>query len=154
MIIKFFISPTKNLFLERSENPNSEYFFEVTEELFEEKFKLFSSGYEFSNSNPDDPLELVERRVTLEELKERFLTLVQTMMDTKARSYGYDNINSAVSYAEEPSVITYQQEGKAFRSWRSLVWLKCNTLLAEVVAGEREIPTEQELLDSLPSLVI
>ncbi len=87
-------------------------------------------------------------------LASRIINLVQDKLDNTAKQYGYDDIRSAVTYAEEPSVIKFQQEGQAFRAWRSLVWAKCYEVMAEVQSGTRSIPTEQEILAELPLLGI
>jgi hypothetical protein len=73
-------------------------------------------------------------------------------MDKKAQEIGYDNLISAVTYADEPLVPAFQTEGLAFRAWRSLVWAYCYSVLAAVVAGERQIPTATELIAELPVL--
>lgn len=79
---------------------------------------------------------------------------VQSHLDAAARSAGYDNINTAVSYAEEPAVVKFQVEGAAFRVWRSLCWAYCYAQLAAVEAQEREQPTIEALIAELPSLVL
>lgn len=79
---------------------------------------------------------------------------VQNHMDARARSLGYDNLLSAISYADEPAVSKYQADGQAFRAWRSLTWAKCHELLAQVKAGTLPIPTEAELLTMLPVMGI
>lgn len=77
---------------------------------------------------------------------------VQLHLDTAAKQAGYDNLQSAVTYAEEPAVSKFQAEGQAFRAWRSLVWARCYELLAEVQAGEREPLTAAEVIAELPAL--
>ena len=77
---------------------------------------------------------------------------LQSHLDTTAKSYGYDNINTAISYAEEPSVPKFQTEGKAFRAWRSLFWVKVNEIKNEVLAGERDIPSIEEIISASPVL--
>ena len=75
---------------------------------------------------------------------------VQTHLDQTARSIGYDDIKTAVTYADEPSVPKFQQEGQALRAWRSLVWAKCYELLDEVNAGTRSAMTTEEIIAELP----
>ena len=77
---------------------------------------------------------------------------LQSHLDTTAKSYGYDNINTAISYAEEPSVPKFQIEGKAFRAWRSLFWAKVNEIKNEVLDGERDIPSIEEIISVSPVL--
>ena len=48
--------------------------------------------------------------------------LVQRHLDAVARSFGYDDLVTAISYAEEPAVPKFQDEGRALRAWRSMVW--------------------------------
>ena len=78
---------------------------------------------------------------------------VQAHMDTQARTHGYDTLLSAISYADEPAVPSYQADGQAFRAWRSLVWAKCHELLAQVQAGTRPLPSEAALISLLPQVV-
>jgi hypothetical protein len=71
-------------------------------------------------------------------------------MDAKAQAYHYDNLTTAVTYAEEPSVPKFQEEGQAFRAWRSQVWASAYSILAEVQAGHRSFPTVAEVPSLLP----
>lgn len=77
---------------------------------------------------------------------------VQAHMDQTARAYGYDDIKTAVTYAEEPAVAKFQAEGRALRAWRSRVWAACYELLERVQAGEAEEPAPDALPDLLPRL--
>lgn len=83
-----------------------------------------------------------------------YMAAVQQHMDARAGSFGYDNLLSVVSYAEEPAVARYQAEGLAFRAWRSACWSTCEQMLAAVKAGERAAPTHEELIAELPELGI
>lgn len=84
------------------------------------------------------------------EITAAYMTAVQQHMDAIAVSFGYDNLASVISYADEPIVPRYQVEGRTFRAWRSTCWDRCETVLAEVKAGTREIPTHAELIALLP----
>lgn len=79
---------------------------------------------------------------------------VQRFLDAAARARGYDDIRSAVTYADEPAVPKFQAEGQAFRAWRSLVWARCYEVLDEVESGARAVPTDSELISLLPGLVM
>lgn len=72
-------------------------------------------------------------------------------LDGLAQSMGYKNIDAAVSYAEEPAVPKYQEEGRALRQHRSLFWRAFYEELA-TVGRDDEPPTVTELLARLPSL--
>ena len=86
----------------------------------------------------------------LEDVQKSLMDAVQIHLDQAAQAMGYDDIKSAATYADEDAVLKFQQEGQSLRAWRSLVWEHCNTLLASVQAGEREIPSESELIAGLP----
>lgn len=57
--------------------------------------------------------------LVISELRYQILEELDNHLNSTARSYHYDSINSAVSYAEEASVPRFQLEGRAFRKWRS-----------------------------------
>ena len=84
--------------------------------------------------------------------KTQLIAAVQRFMDAKAKEHGYDDIFTAVTYAEESTVAKFQAEGKAFRKWRSAVWAFCYAYLDEVTAGTKPVPTEAELIALLPAL--
>lgn len=77
---------------------------------------------------------------------------VQQWLDEQARALGYDDIKSAVSYAEEPAVPRFQQEGQALRRLRSLAWARYDEILNAVQAGQRPVPTEAELIAEMEAL--
>lgn len=87
-----------------------------------------------------------------EQIAARFEARVQAWLDAEAQALGYDDIRSAVTYAEEPAVPKFQQEGQYLRRLRSLVWAKCYEILEAVQRGEREIPVEAELMAELGAL--
>lgn len=76
---------------------------------------------------------------------------VQAHLDAQAVALGYDNIFTAVTYATEPAVPKFQNDGIALRAWRSLVWAKCYEVLAEIDAGTREPLDAAQLLALLPT---
>ena len=78
-------------------------------------------------------------------------TQVQAHLDAQAVALGYDNIFTAVTYATEPAVPKFQNDGIALRAWRSLVWAKCYEVLAEIDAGTREPLDASQLLALLPT---
>lgn len=82
------------------------------------------------------------------------VSAVQVHMDEQARALRYDDIKTAITYADEPSVPKFQAEGMAMREWRSLCLAHCYGVIDAVIAGERETPTAPELIASLPPLVL
>lgn len=93
-----------------------------------------------------------EMETTQAAIKYQYEEAVQLRLDEAAKSQGYDNIMTAVSYADEVSVEKFQQEGQAFRAWRSLVWAYVYAQLAAVQAGDIPQPTVADLLAALPVL--
>ena len=78
---------------------------------------------------------------------------VQLHLDQVAQGIGYDNIVSAISYADELSVPKYQIEGSALRAWRSKVWEKAGQIIASYKSGVIPQPTAQAVVDALPKFV-
>lgn len=101
----------------------------------------------------EPPVEHDPVPLTPEQEQQLYIESIQLHLDNSARTFGYDDIKSAVTYAEEPVVLKFQLEGRAFRAWRSLVWDYCHTQLALVMAGERDKPETHEFVLELPELV-
>lgn len=107
------------------------------------------------DATPEERAEIEARRAAAPseaEIVAAYMAEVQRFMDSRAVEYGYDNIVSAITYAEEPAVERYQTEGKAFRAWRSMCWDKCEQVRIAVKAGERETPTNEQLVAEMPEL--
>lgn len=79
---------------------------------------------------------------------------IQRILDSEAAAYGYDDVKTAVTYAEEPAVPRFQAEGRAFRARRSAVWAHAYSALDAVKAGERQQTTAEELISELPPLIV
>ena len=90
---------------------------------------------------------------TPEEVQAMLTAKVQKHLDTTAQKLGYDSCLSVCSYVNT-GVAKFDEEGEAFRKWRSAVWAKGYEIVAEVQAETREIPTEEELMMELPLLVL
>lgn len=86
-------------------------------------------------------------------IQKKLTDAVQHVLDAKAQELLYDNCLSVCSYIDT-GVARFDAEGRAFRAWRSQVWSKGYEILAQVQSGERDIPTEAELIAELPELVI
>lgn len=93
----------------------------------------------------------IEAPLTEEQIQAHLTQVVQNYMDKTVQTRGYDNIHTACTYSSSTDE-TFRAEGTACVAWRDAVWRKCYDILAEVKAGTREIPTEEELLAELPVL--
>lgn len=110
------------------------------------KGKLTSSEYEEIVGSV-----YIEAPLTEEQIQAHLTQVVQNYMDKTVQTRGYDNIHTACTYANSTDE-TFKAEGTACVVWRDAVWRKCYDILAEVKAGTREIPTEEELISELPKL--
>lgn len=88
---------------------------------------------------------------TYDELKKMFTDAIQAYLDTTAQSRRYDNIFTAISYVNSTDE-TFAREAQACLVWRDKVWRKCYDILDAVEAGEREVPTVEELIAELPTI--
>lgn len=88
---------------------------------------------------------------TADELKAILTNVVQNHLDAQAQALGFDSIFTAVTYADEPSVPTFQAHGLALRAWRSAVWERCYEIFEEVTSGMSLPPTRDELIAELPA---
>lgn len=74
--------------------------------------------------------------------------------NTVAVAWGYDSVDEAVTYADEPAVPRFQAEGRAFRAWRSVLWEAFDVLIAGVDGGTQPVPeTDADLQALLPAFV-
>lgn len=88
---------------------------------------------------------------TEQEIQAMLTYKVQKYLDSTAQKLGYDSCLSVCSYVNT-GVERFDEEGEAFRKWRSAVWEKGYEIVAQVKAGQREIPSESELFAELPKL--
>lgn len=92
-----------------------------------------------------------EQGPTPEQIQAQLTREVQAYLDTTAQKLGYDSCLSVCSYVNT-GVTKFDEEGDAFRKWRSAVWAKGYEIVAAVQDGTREIPTEEELFAELPKI--
>lgn len=74
---------------------------------------------------------------------------VSSHIDAQAQTEGFDNILTAVTYADEPKTARYQVKGKKLRAWRSDCWDVSELMLEAWLAGGDE-PTSAEVIAALP----
>lgn len=73
---------------------------------------------------------------------------IQANMDAQAQTRGYDNIDTASSYAAQNAVTIFHDEGQAFLDWRALVWEFCYTELGLWVIGDPPITANDLINDA------
>lgn len=92
------------------------------------------------------PEELQSKR----DAKIRELTMaIQLHLDSAARERGYDSMFSLSTYISSTNTV-FQAEAAAGVRWRDDVWTAANTILSDVLAGNRSAPTKDQLLAELP----
>lgn len=91
------------------------------------------------------------REQKIEFLKQEFLARVDATLNTAAHEHGYDNINTAVSYAGYEN--KFQAEGISFGKWRSKVYEWGYGLLEKIMKGELDIDKTNidEVLQAMPA---
>lgn len=78
-------------------------------------------------------------------------TVVNEYADDMARAFRFKDLAEAISYADEPEVPEYQQEGKAFRAWRSKLRFALDTATSRIAAGLMEpFGTPEDLIAAMP----
>lgn len=119
---------------------------------------LWAQVHEYAQANPDKVTQEINEpdpEPTQEEInaqiQAQMTRAVQNHLDSKAQELNYDSCLSVCSYVDT-GVAKFDAESRAFRVWRSQVWAKGYEILNACLAGEREIPTVEELIAELPPL--
>lgn len=89
------------------------------------------------------------RRSSPEWVQAEVTTRVQAVLDTFARTKGYDSIISAASYAAS-TIPQFAAEAARAILMRDNIWAACYAIMAAVVAGTRTLPTVEEIMAELP----
>ena len=100
-----------------------------------------------------DAIEEAERNrpPTLEEAQKRFTDAIQGRLDAFARTRSYDGILSATTYATSTAP-QFKAEGQYAVEARDMIWAAAYVILDAVLAGERPMPSLEELFQELPEL--
>ena len=89
---------------------------------------------------------------TEEEIQKMLTDGVQVYMDSKVQERNYDNVHTCVGTYLYSPIDKFRIEAEAVKDWVSYVWARCYEILAEVKAGNREVPTLEEVISELPEL--
>lgn len=87
-----------------------------------------------------------------EQLQRELTDSLQKRLDDKAREHLYDDIKSLCTYLPDDPNPVYAAEGALGRVWRSDTWTVSTAVMMQVMAGQRGIPTKEELLALLMPL--
>ena len=102
---------------------------------------------------PEEAAEL--QKPTPEELlaaaQQQFTDAIQARLDAFAKTRGYDGILSAATYATS-TVPQFKAEGQYAVEARDLTWAKGYEIMGAVLAGQRPMPSIEEVFAVLPVL--
>lgn len=73
---------------------------------------------------------------------------IQSYLDTKAKSFRYDNINAIGKYVGYEN--DFRTEAEKLGAWASSCWKVAGVIEAAVKAGDRDMPTIDEVIAELP----
>ncbi|MDO6967016.1 hypothetical protein [Rhizobium alvei] len=86
--------------------------------------------------------------ITAAEARAAYGAVIQSMLDEKARSRGYDSIASAISYRGDGNM-QFAAEAEALFAWRSAVWTYSAAELDRVLEGLRIQPAIEAFLEEV-----
>lgn len=88
---------------------------------------------------------------TNEQIIARLEKAVDSYLDGEAKSLHYESIKTIVSYRDDHNP-KFKAEGVAGYKLRSAVYTSSIQLIEDVTKGLKEVPTESELISSLPKI--
>ena len=117
-------------------------------------YVFLQNGITVSQAEIDEAL-VTQSALEQKSIQELYLKATDEHLNAKAKEYGYDDIKTAVTYADEPSVAKFQTEGQAFRTWRSLVYAYLYEQMELVQNETRTAPASiEELIAELPTIAL
>lgn len=91
-----------------------------------------------------------QQKNKLENFRRQLDYLATQEINKFARDHGYESILSMISFSSSTNQ-TYADEAKIAIDYRDAVWLNVETIIADVIAGDREIPIDANTL--IPELL-
>lgn len=99
--------------------------------------------------NPPEPEYVPTEEEKQAQLQKQMTDAVQRALDAFAKTRGYDGIMSACSYSNSTDA-QFKLEADYCIQLRDTTWRMGYAILAEVKAGNRPVPTVEELIAELP----
>lgn len=106
-------------------------------------------GWTYANSVFAAPIPAI---LTPTQIQTQYTQAAQNLLDTTAKTQGYDGILSLASYATSTNP-TFKAQAEAGIAWRDAVWTEGYSILAQVEAGLLAQPTVESFLAMLPQMV-
>ena len=104
---------------------------------------------DFPDAQPPELPEYVAP--TPEQIRRALEAALDAYIDSVAQAKGYDSRITAALRAGYPN--PWQAEGIAFGTWMDSCYSTALTIMTEVQAGTRPIPTKDELIAAMPTMV-
>lgn len=147
--MRYFSSSTNGFYDDAIHDAMPQDVVEVDDATYVALFEAQAQGKQIKAGEDGKPCAIDPPPLTDAQTRAVLTRAVQAHLDGQAQALGYDDIHSACTYADEPSVAQYQQEGQAMRAWRSLTWQAAFAALDAVPAGG-QAPSADELIAGLP----
>jgi len=109
-------------------------------------------GYFIVETLPDDIQAMVDAenaQKELEEYKKSVNSKIQILLNKQALDLRYDNINSIGKYIGYDN--PYREQAESLGLWVATIWAIAEQIEQDVKAGNRDMPTVDEVLAELPS---
>lgn len=81
-----------------------------------------------------------------------FIIAIKQQLNDVSIARNYENEYSIASYANSTNLV-WKADAEAFIAWRDSVWLYTYSELALIQAGDKPVPTIEEFISGLPTIV-
>lgn len=100
-----------------------------------------------------ESIQIAQNVLSPEQIEAAFVAAIQKRLDDFARTRNYDSMLSACTYATS-TVAKFKTEGQACVNLRDATWAAAYTILSNVQAGKRPMPTSiSDIEADLPAAV-
>lgn len=110
---------------------------------------LITDAEPLANDHPEI-LAFLHPEPTPEQIRAKLEAALDAHVDATARGMGYRSSESCAGYAASTDA-TFKAEALAFIAWRDALWRTAIAVMQAVLAGQRAVPTREELLAEMPA---
>jgi len=114
----------------------------------DEDMKAFKEQRAFVRKNTGTDLVFKNLDYLNEKITKSLNNAIQKHLDTQAQSLRYDDINAIGKYVGYDN--DFRTEAEKLGAWASSCWKVAGEIEADVKAGNRDMPTVDEVLNELP----
>lgn len=127
---------------------------EITKNEYQKMLRGQADGFSIKPDQDGKP-QLFKKEKTDEQRIRQIKNEIGYFIDRQAQQtgpFGFDNIISAVSYADDTEDTVNQPYGAALKAWRRECWNKAREIFVTWQDGGPE-PTLQEVIDQMPPFI-